>query len=97
MNKNCGGCMGKMCASAKIVKIFLIVGGLNWGLVGLGGFLGMNLNIVNLVLGGWPMVESIVYLLVGVAAVMKIFGGCKCKTCMPEDMMQGMPEENKMM
>ena len=42
----------------------LIVGGLNWGLWAL-----FNLNLVNAVLGSWPMVEKIVYILVGVSAV----------------------------
>lgn len=43
----------------------LIVGGLNWGLSGL--FL--DLNVVNLILGGVPMLERIVYILVGLSAV----------------------------
>jgi len=42
----------------------LVVGGLNWGLWAL-----FNLNLVNTVLGSWPMVEKIVYILVGVSAV----------------------------
>ena len=42
----------------------LIVGGLNWGLWAL-----FNLNLVNTVVGSWPMVEKLVYILVGVSAV----------------------------
>ncbi len=42
----------------------LVVGGLNWGLWAL-----FNLNLVNTVLGSWPMVEKVVYILVGVSAV----------------------------
>lgn len=42
----------------------LIVGGLNWGLVAL-----FNFNLVNTVLGAWPTVETLVYILVGVSAV----------------------------
>lgn len=64
-------------------KILLIIGGLNWGLVGIGMFMNTNLNLVNIFLGSsWPVVESIVYILVGLAAVLKIFScGCvKCKT-----------------
>ena len=73
-----------------VVKILLIVGGLNWGLVGAGWLMGgENWNVVSMLLGAWPMVEAIVYLLVGVAAVVKIFGchcrKCKeCTTCMPQ-------------
>ena len=55
-----------------IVTLLVVIGGINWGLVGLGGFLGMNLNVVNLLLGAWPMVELIVYLVVGVATL--VFG-----------------------
>jgi uncharacterized membrane protein YuzA (DUF378 family) len=49
--------------------ILLIVGGLNWGLVGLGMFLGFNGNLVNLLFGAWPAVEALVYLLVGISAI----------------------------
>lgn len=54
--------------------ILLVVGGLNWGLSALG------YNLVNMLLGGWPMVEKVVYLLVGVAAVLEVVthkGNCK--------------------
>jgi uncharacterized membrane protein YuzA (DUF378 family) len=34
-----------------------------------------------MLLGSWPMVEGIVYLLVGVSAVMMLIG-CKCAKCM---------------
>lgn len=63
-----------------ITKMLVIIGGVNWGLVGVGLFLDMNLNLVSMLLGSWPMVEDIVYIVVGVAAVLMIFG-CKCKTC----------------
>jgi uncharacterized protein len=49
--------------------ILAMVGALNWGLVGIGGFMGSNLNLVNLILGSAPMVEWIVYVLVGLSAV----------------------------
>ncbi len=42
----------------------LIVGGLNWGLWAL-----FNFNLVNAVVGSWPTVEKLVYILVGVSAV----------------------------
>ena len=62
-----------------------VIGGINWGLVGLGMLMGADWNVVHMLLGKWAMVEAIVYLLVGVSAVISIFGGCKCETCkMPE-------------
>lgn len=75
-----GKCEGG-CIVHKTSKVLLFIGGLNWGLVGVGMLIGSNLNVVNLLLGSWPTFEAIVYVLVGVAAVLKIFG-CKCKKCM---------------
>lgn len=43
--------------------LLTIVGALNWGLVGL-----LNINLVNMLVGSWPTVERIVYILVGVSA-----------------------------
>jgi uncharacterized membrane protein YuzA (DUF378 family) len=58
--------------------ILMTVGGLNWGLVGIGGFMGANYNVVNLLLGSWPQVEWVVYILVGLAAVhgLTMYGKC---------------------
>lgn len=55
-----------------VVLVLLLVGGLNWGLVGLGGFLGGNWNVVNLLAGSLPWLENGVYLLVGLAALYKL-------------------------
>ncbi len=79
----CNGKCGGGCVCRKICGVLVIIGGLNWGLVGLAMLVssGSNWNVVNLLLGSWPTVEAIVYVLVGIAAVMKIFG-CKCKKCM---------------
>ncbi|MEK7564380.1 MAG: DUF378 domain-containing protein [Patescibacteria group bacterium] len=70
------------CTISIVAKVLVIVGGLNWGLVGLGMLLtGDGWNVVNMLLGSIPTLESIVYLLVGIAALGSIFG-CKCKKCM---------------
>lgn len=59
--------------------VLVIIGALNWGLVGIGMFMNQNFNVVNLLLGNWPVVEAIVYLLVGIAAVVKLFAPkCGC-------------------
>ncbi len=71
---------GKKCMGSKTGWVLVLVGALNWGLVGLGGFLGGNWNVVNLVLGRVSWLENLVYLLVGVAGVMLLVG-CKCKVC----------------
>jgi len=49
----------------KIALILVIVGGLNWGLIGLNS----SYDLVQLLLGSVPVLAQLVYLLVGVAAV----------------------------
>lgn len=70
----------KGCMPSSIAYYLVIVGAINWGLVGIGHFFGMNLNVVNLLLGTMPTVEAVVYVLVGLSAVMT-FIGCKCAIC----------------
>ena len=66
----------------KVAWILIIVGALNWGLVGLGGFLGGNWNLVQMLLGSWPMLEWLVYVLVGASAVYEIVTHKNnCKVC----------------
>lgn len=43
----------------------LVIGGLNWGLVGLNA----SWNVVHMLLGTWPTVEMLVYVLVGLSAL----------------------------
>lgn len=60
----------------------VIVGALNWGLVAVGAYMGVNLNIVSLLLGTWPVAEGVVYLLVGIAAVIVLFTHKRdCRAC----------------
>lgn len=65
-----------------IAWILLVIGGLNWLLVGIGGFAGANWNVVNLILGAWPAVEWIVYILVGLSAIYELVTHRKnCREC----------------
>jgi len=52
-----------------VAFILTVIGGLNWGLVGLGYFASSNWNVINLLLGAWPPVEAIIYILVGLSAI----------------------------
>ncbi|MBI3897260.1 MAG: DUF378 domain-containing protein [Gammaproteobacteria bacterium] len=47
-----------------VALILLIIGGLNWGLVGLFGF-----NLVAAIVGDMSVLARIIYVLVGIAAV----------------------------
>lgn len=70
-----------------IAFILVIIGALNWGLIALGFWLGKNWNVVNLVFGQWPTVENVVYLLVGLSALVIGFSHRKdCRTCNPSGM-----------
>ena len=60
----------------------VIIGGLNWGLVGLGGFMNADWNVVHMILGTWPMVEWLVYVLVGLSALVLMFSHKRdCRMC----------------
>ena len=66
----------------KIAWWLVIIGGLNWGLVGLGGlFFGGEINLVSMILGNGTTISNIVYLLVGISAVALIVSHCGCKYC----------------
>ncbi len=66
----------------RIVLILVVVGALNWGLVALGNYMGNNWNVVNLLLGKLSGVENLVYLLVGLSAIVLLVGHKDdCRTC----------------
>ncbi len=51
-----------------IAWILVIIGGINWGLVG-----AFEWNLVNLIFGSIEWLERIVYILVGLSAILMIF------------------------
>ena len=51
-----------------IAGILVIIGALNWGLIAAG-----NWNVVELVVGSWPIVLKIVYGLVGLSGLYAIY------------------------
>ncbi len=51
------------------VAILLVIGGLNWGLVGL-----FNFNLVEYLFGTHAVITRIVYIIVGFCAVFQAFG-----------------------
>jgi uncharacterized membrane protein YuzA (DUF378 family) len=62
--------------------VLAMIGALNWGLIGVGAFAGQNWNVVYLILGSWPMLEWLVYILVGISALVLVFHHKKdCKMC----------------
>lgn len=51
----------------QIASILVVVGALNWGLVGL-----LDLNVVHMLLGSMAGLEKIVYILVGLSGVLAL-------------------------
>jgi uncharacterized protein len=51
-----------------IALVLVIVGGLNWGLVGLFGF-----DLVRAIFSSIPILQNTVYILVGLAAIYMIY------------------------
>jgi len=64
-----------MCPVHKVATVLVLVGALNWGLVGV-----FDWNLVTALLGGMPALVKVVYGLVGLSAVLMSFA-CKCKKC----------------
>ena len=58
-----------------IALILVIVGGLNWGLVGLFDF-----NLVDTIFGGGSTLSRIVYMIVGLAALYMIYFTVRAET-----------------
>ncbi len=52
----------------RIAYVLTIIGGLNWGLVGLSGF-----NLVSFLFGDLSAISQIVYILVGISALILLF------------------------
>lgn len=60
-----------------ITFILLVIGGINWGLVGT-----IDYNAVETLLGAWPLVVQVVYVLVGLSAIIEVATHKKtCKDC----------------
>ena len=69
--------MGKSgCVVCKIVGVLVIIGALNWGLVG-----ALQLNLVDQIFGAGSALARVIYVLVGLAGVVKLiscFKECPC-------------------
>jgi hypothetical protein len=66
----------KCCPICKLVGLLVIVGALNWGGIGVAG-----VNYVEKLLGAYPTALKVVYILVGVAGLLKLvmcFKSCPC-------------------
>lgn len=67
--------MMKKCGPAWILWALVLIGALNWGLVG-----AFNFNLVNAIFGSITWLERAIYVIVGLAAIGAAIG-CRCKSC----------------
>lgn len=64
-----------------ITFLLVIVGGINWGLVGIN----TDYDLVKMLLGGWPPVAKVVYILIGLSAIyLAVTHKGDCKACSTE-------------
>lgn len=56
-----------MPALKRVAYWLMVIGAINWGLVGLGFYLGGNYNLVNILFGSLPEVENLIYVLIGLS------------------------------
>lgn len=66
-----------------VAFVLVIVGALNWGLVGLGSLMGgADWNLVHMILGSMMPLEALVYVLVGLSGVWLVISHRKdCRQC----------------
>jgi uncharacterized membrane protein YuzA (DUF378 family) len=55
----------------KTALVLAAIGAINWGLVA------FNFNLVNLLVGSWPTVEMVVYVIVGLCGIYALISAFK--------------------
>lgn len=70
---------GKCCGVCKIVGLLVAIGAINWGLVGIWG-----VDLVARFLGVMTGPARAVYVLIGIAGVLKLLSCVKCCPCQKE-------------
>ena len=64
-----------------VVSILIFIGALNWGLVGIGGFLNMDLNVVDMLFGSFQLGANILFVLIGLAGIAFLVNFFRCPDC----------------
>ncbi len=75
--------MSQKSTSSEVTHMLIMIGSLNWGLIGAGRLVaGADWNVLHMVFGAAPMFETSLYLIIGLAALYKVAGcskSCCCK------------------
>ena len=66
---------GNACGLHSLAFWLLVIGGLNWGLVG-----AFDLDVVNMIFGAWDWLEMLIQILIGLSGILILLKG-SCKSC----------------
>lgn len=81
-----------------LVAILIIAGALNWGVVGVSKMVGdKTYDLVTMVTPGYPMVENIIKIVIGVAAIYYVFALITPYISGRKSGSEQQPESNQMM
>ncbi len=72
---------GQCCGVHKVAWVLVIIGALNWGLIGL-----VKFDVVTAIFGAWPMLVRVIFVLVGLSALAMLTKKM-CKGCMGDKKM----------
>lgn len=72
----CRSTMNARCCGSKILLALVCIGAINWGLVG-----AFDLDLVAALFGSVSWLQDLIYILVGVAGIALLLGGCRCRRC----------------
>jgi len=64
----------------KVAYVLVLIGALNWGLVGIFGF-----DLVTAIVGSFPMLVSIVYVVIGLSSLYLLIGRTKKCSCSKDE------------
>lgn len=67
---------GNCCAVCKLVGLLVIIGAINWGIIG-----AVGTNYIDQLTASTPIVARVIYILVGIAGLLKLvmcFKNCPC-------------------
>lgn len=67
---------GKACGVCKLVGLLVAIGAINWGLVG-----AFQVDLVRMCLGDMTGAARAVYIVIGVAGLLKVLSLFKCCPC----------------
>ncbi|MBP9765940.1 MAG: DUF378 domain-containing protein [Candidatus Pacebacteria bacterium] len=56
-----------------VTKVLLIIGGLDLGIIGIGNLINKNLDIISLFKAFHPLIPTIIYCVIGIAATYSMF------------------------